>query len=224
MTSPVSLADAVRQAVLYQLGNIHTSLPAAIVEYDYEKQKASVQPLLNKSWADGTETPMPILNDVPVIFPRAGGGSLTFPVRPGDTCLLVFIERSTDLWKTQGGQVTPDDNRKLDLSDAVAIPGLFPFSESSLADNNDDMLLTYAGSKIRIKSSGDVVIETATTVAIGTQTTELLDILSQLLVLLQGAATVTVPSTPFVGGLTPAFVASVLALQNQLDAIKGTIP
>jgi len=221
MTNPVSMTDAVRQAILYQLGNIHTAMPAAIISYDHTKQKAVVQPLLNKVWTDGTVSPYKPLENVPVIFPRAGGASLTFPVFEGDTCLLVFIERSTDLWLTVGGQVSPDDNRKFDLSDGVAIMGLFPFSENSMSDNNQDVLLTYEGSSLRIKQNGDIVINTSGKVAIGNSTTEVLDILSQLLADLQGA---TVMGAALGGPLNPTFVAQALALQTQLDAIKGTIP
>lgn len=187
MTAPITLNDAIGLAIDFKLNNLHTALPASIVNYDYTTQKANVQPLLNKFWTDaniGNPPPpsqMPIINNVPVIFPRAGGASLTFPVSAGDTCLLLFIERSTDLWKTQGGQVTPDDNRKFDLSDAVAIMGLFPFTETSSATNNTDMLLTYAGSKIRIKQDGAVVIETATSIAIGSESVELIQTLITLL-------------------------------------------
>src|SRR5260221_1425628 len=164
MSSPISLCDAVRQVFLYHQNNIHVSLPAVIVDYDFTKQKATVQPLLNKAWADGTNTPMPKLENVPVIFPRSGGASLTFPVNAGDTCLLIFIERSTDLWLTVGGQVTPDDQRKFDLSDGVAIMGLFPFVENSQAANNDDVLLSYSGSDIRIQKNGDIQIKTSSKV------------------------------------------------------------
>lgn len=220
MSSPVTLTDAIRQAILYQLNNVNTALPASIIDYDYTLQKASVQPLLNKVWTDGTSTPYPVLNNVPVIFPRAGGASLTFPVVQGDTCLLLFIQRSTDLWLTQGGQVNPDDPRKFDLSDAVAIMGLFPFTETSASTNNTDVLLSYAGSSIRIAANGDITINTAGKVAIGNSTTELLSIVSQLMVLLQGA---TVMGTSFGGPLNAAFILAVEDLQDQLDAITGTI-
>lgn len=220
MSSPISLCDAVRQTFLYHQNNIHVSLPASIVSYDFQKQKAVVQPLLNKSWADGTETPMPILENVPVIFPRSGGASLTFPVNEGDTCLLVFIERSTDLWLTVGGQVTPDDSRKFDLSDAVAIMGLFPFVENSEADNNDDVILSYAGSYIRIQKNGSVQVKTSNKVAVGNSTDELLDILDQLLGLLQG---LTVMGTAFGGPLNATFVINVGTLQTKLNNIKGAI-
>lgn len=221
MTSPVSLADAVRQAILYQLGTIHTALPAAIISYDYTVQKASVQPLLNKVWASGPPQPMPILENVPVIFPRSGGASLTFPVNAGDTVLLVFVERSIDLWLTVGGQVDPDDPRKFDLSDAVAIPGLYPFSVNSEAVNNTDVLLTYNGSYLKIKENGDIVINTSGKVAIGNSLAEVLQILDQLLIDLQGPS-VTGP-TPN-GPLSTAFVALANTLQIQLELIKGTIP
>lgn len=220
MSAPISLTDAIRQACLYHQANMHVSLPAEIIEYNFVKQKATVQPLLNKAWADGTETPMPVLENVPVIFPRSGGASLTFPVTKGDTCLLVFIERSTDLWLTVGGQVTPDDDRKFDLSDAVAIMGLFPFVENSQADNNDDVVLTYEGSNIRIQKNGNIQIKTSNKVAIGNSTDELLDILYQLLGLLQGGA---VMGASFGGPLNAAFIGQVLNLQTKLNNIKGTI-
>jgi len=34
-----------------------------------------------------------------------------------------------------------------------------PFSTPSLAENNDDVLITYAGSKVRIKPNGDVQVQ-----------------------------------------------------------------
>ena len=75
MTSPISLTDAIRQSILYQLGTIHTALPAAIIDYDYTVQKASVQPLLNKVWTNALPEPMPVLENVPVIFLFASIGT-----------------------------------------------------------------------------------------------------------------------------------------------------
>jgi hypothetical protein len=221
MPNPVTLNDAAKAVVDYRLNNVHTALPGSIVSYDYTVQKASVQPLLNKVWADGTNTPYPVLENVPVLFPRAGGGGFTFPVVEGDTCLLLFIERSTDLWLTVGGQVNPDDPRKFDLSDGVALMGLFPFTENSTADNNTDMILTYAGSVIRIKQNGGIVIESESTVAIGTTATEVLNVLSTLMGYLTGS---TVMGPAFNGPLNASFITQVTTLKAQLDAITGTIP
>ncbi|MGH2639946.1 MAG: Gp138 family membrane-puncturing spike protein, partial [Rhabdochlamydiaceae bacterium] len=210
-----TMTDAMRQAVLFQLYDVHTALPGQIISYDYSIQKATIQPCLKKSYLDGTTQEMPILNNVPVIFPRAGEASLTFPVSPGDTCLLLFIERSTDLWKSVGGVVAPNDPRKFDLSDAVAIMGLLPFSENSLSENNEDVLLTYKNSSIRIKASGDIQIETASKVAIGNTSAEVLDIVSSILGILITSVT-TAPGSPIFQGVGPTYASLKLAL----DSIK----
>ena len=206
-----TMTDAMRQAVLFQLYDVHTALPGTIISYDSTLQKATIQPSLKKSYLDGTTQEMPILNNVPVIFPRAGGASLTFPVVQGDTCLLLFIERSTDLWKSVGGVVAPDDPRKFDLSDAVAIMGLMPFSENSLSENNEDVLLTYKNSNIRIKSSGEIQIETAGKIAIGSQTTEVLDLLSRWLNVLGTQEPQLTQQTQY------------LSFKSEIDALKGTL-
>lgn len=206
-----TMTDAMRQAVLFQLYDVHTALPGTIISYDSTLQKATIHPSLKKSYLDGTTQEMPILNNVPVIFPRAGGASLTFPVVQGDTCLLLFIERSIDLWKSVGGVVAPDDPRKFDLSDAVAIMGLMPFSENSLSENNEDVLLTYKNSNIRIKSSGEIQIETAGKIAIGSQTTEVLDLLSRWLNVLGTQEPQLTQQTQY------------LSFKSEIDALKGAL-
>ncbi|GJJ99445.1 Gp138 family membrane-puncturing spike protein [Enterobacter cloacae complex sp. 2024EL-00215] len=65
----------------------------------------------------------PILNDLPVVFPRGGGVTLTFPIKEGDECLIVFSSRSIDFWWQNGGVQERADGRVLDLSDAFVIPG-----------------------------------------------------------------------------------------------------
>jgi len=67
---------------------------------------------------------LPLLVDVPVVFPRGGGVTLTFPVKAGDECQLIFNDRCIDFWWQSGGVQLPVDPRQHDLSDAVAIVGL----------------------------------------------------------------------------------------------------
>lgn len=220
-TSPTTMTDAIRNAILYQLLNIHTAFPGKVITYEFAMKKASIQPMIDKKYTDGTTEPMPILNNVPVIFPFAGGASITFPVNPGDYCLVVCCERSIDNFLSNGQQAAPTDPRKFDLSDGVAIMGLLPFNENSPAQNNSDFLISYAGSEIAIKQNGDVMIKTAGKVAIGNLTTEVLDVLSQALGFIANPLGVVVPSVPFTGPLADA--AASLALQTQLNIIKGTI-
>lgn len=211
--------DIINNSIWSVLNNVHTALPGIIKSYDPATNIASVQPALNKAFKSG-EMPMPILNNVPVMFPGGAAFNITFPVNEGDYVLLIFIERSIDLWKAVGGQVTPKDPRKFDLSDAIAIPGLQPLNGDFSNRNNNDFEINFAGSSIKIAADGAIQIKTSTTVAIGNPTTELLQVLSTLMTYLQGAA---VTGTTLGGPLNPAFTALVSALQLQLDAIKGTI-
>jgi len=65
-----------------------------------------------------------VLNEVPVLMPQGGGYQMKLPITKGDVVLLVFCDRSLDIWKSKGGEVDPIDLRQHHLSDAVAIPCL----------------------------------------------------------------------------------------------------
>ena len=66
---------------------------------------------------------MPILVDVPVVFPCGGGYTLTFPVQPGDEALIVFGNRCIDAWWQSGGVQQQAEIRMHDLSDGFALVG-----------------------------------------------------------------------------------------------------
>jgi phage baseplate assembly protein gpV len=137
-----------------KIADMHICMPAKILEYDYTKQKAKVQPALNQKYNDGEVIELPAIYNVPVVHPASGGASITFPVNVNDTVLLVFSEKSLEEWLSNGEQVTPDDPRQNNLTDAIALLGLNPFSKTSPAENNEDLLISYSGSKIRFKNSG----------------------------------------------------------------------
>lgn len=151
-----NLTDVIARAIRNRLADLHTSMPAQIISYDFRTQKANVQPTINRRYADSRIEKYPPINNVPVIFPRSGGASLTFPVKPGDPVLLIFCGRSLDGWLNRGGIVDQDDNRMHSLNDAVAIPGLLPFPTGSLARNNEDALLTYGNADVEIKQDSQI--------------------------------------------------------------------
>jgi phage baseplate assembly protein gpV len=66
---------------------------------------------------------LPLLVDVPVIFPRGGGVTLTFPVKAGDECLVVFADRCVDFWWQSGGVQEPVSDRQHHLADGFALVG-----------------------------------------------------------------------------------------------------
>jgi hypothetical protein len=218
-----SLTTAVIDAAQFALSNVHTCMPGQIQDYDYKTQLANIYPCINKQNANGTTDQMPLLFNCPVIFPKSGGASLTFPVKRGDPCLIVICERSIDNWYENGGFVDPQDPRKFDLSDAVAIMGLSPqnypnsngnpVKTTFSATNNEDVLLTYKTTEIRIKEDGSTIIKTPK-VAIGNSTNELLSIISSLIALLK--------ISPVTGG-GPQAVPLYQALQDKIDAMTAAL-
>ena len=87
--------------------DLHTALPGRVVSYDAATQTAVCQPGIQVIFRATGPVDLPQLVDVPVYFPRGGGFVLTFPVRVGDECLLVFAERAIDVWWQKGGTQVP---------------------------------------------------------------------------------------------------------------------
>lgn len=144
------------------LAHLSSNVPARVIEYDATTQSMSVQPLLNNKYDDGVIMEPPVILDVPVLFISGGGGLLSFPIQIGDLVLLCVSQQDIDSWKHgQGGLVTPRSNRRMDLSDAIAIAGLHTLN-NNLAPSATDVELKFKGSSIRIAPSGDITVEVTT--------------------------------------------------------------
>lgn len=106
---------------------LRVAMPGIIQSFDPSTVTCTVQPAIYglKVGDDGSTASeaIPVLPDVPVVFPRGGGCTLTFPVKTGDECLLVFSDRCIDFWWQNGGVQEAVDPRQHDLSDAFAIIG-----------------------------------------------------------------------------------------------------
>jgi hypothetical protein len=157
MTEKNTLAAAIETTVMTLLAaNIHTCLPGRIETYEFKKQKATVKPLIKRKYVDDTVQELPVLTNVPVVFPRTKKSGITFPLIRGDGVLIVFSERALERWKSSGDDTEPGDSRKFDLSDGLAIPGLFSFADNNLASNNNDLEIHHNGFKIVIKKNGKI--------------------------------------------------------------------
>lgn len=200
----------VSERIRAALVEVHTATAGRIVSYDAATQTATVQVSLDRQFEDdagGTENvPIPPILDVPVLFPRAGGWALTFPVQPGDPCLVVFGERDMGGWKQNGAQAAPPTSRAHDYSDAVAILGLWPSS--------DPMAPAPSGTALQLRNeAGTTKID-----------------LSALGILLQTAAAITAQATGNVGvtatgalSLTGTTDLSLLSVANATIAAAGTL-
>ncbi|QMV49913.1 MAG: puncturing protein [Mu-like cryoconite phage AB09] len=222
-----TLEQLIRNAMESRITELHTALPGKILSYDPAKQLASVQPSLQRKYVSGESVMIPVLNNVPVIHPRSGKSIIHIPIAPGDQVLLVFIERSMDIWKTQGGTPTPDDPRKHQYSDAVAIPGLYPFSAPITVPNPS--ALTILNDKARLEVKTDSVVFTGpggeinfspdgTFKVMSTKGVELVDLLTRLIQAIIDARTETLLGPmPLINVGADAFP----ALLSLLNKLKG---
>lgn len=111
-----------------RLDGLRVALPARVTAYDAARQCVEAQPLVHQGYVeeDGTRRaePLPIVTEVPVVFPGSGPYRITFPIERGDTVLLVFASSAIARWKVTGREGDPGDDRRHRLTDAIAIPGL----------------------------------------------------------------------------------------------------
>lgn len=153
-----TLLDAIRAGLQNQASKLHVALPGRVENYDAATQTCSVQPLLPKIFVgeeDKLLLRMPVISNVPVVFPRAGNFFMSFPLQKGQHVLLVVVEQSLEEWiRTQQGEEwfkktselnpeVPYEVRDHHLSDAVAIPGLYPIPAALQNADADDVVLGY---------------------------------------------------------------------------------
>ncbi|MEN8381376.1 Gp138 family membrane-puncturing spike protein [Acinetobacter radioresistens] len=114
----------IKDVVRAELAKFWTALPCAVESYNVEAVTVNVQPLIRipvrLPSGDIETVELPLLQDVPVMFPCAGGFTITHPIKQGDECLVNFGDRNIDLWWQSGGIQNPFDMRKHDLSDGFA--------------------------------------------------------------------------------------------------------
>lgn len=149
-------------------GELRVAMPGKVVSYNFQEQKAEIKIDMKELYSNDLELDYPIVSSVPVLFLNSGGASITAPVKPGDTCLLIFNDRDLTSWLLGARGERPETRRLHTINDAVAIMGLRSFTEVSPAQNNDDLLITYDGSEVVLKPNGNLDILTGSTVNIKT--------------------------------------------------------
>lgn len=156
------LSDALRVLKESIFDELRVAIPAEVESYTPSLASADVIPSIKRFYRDGTEQDMPKIASVPVVWPRTSTALFALPLKRGDRGLLIFSDRSLDRWSTTGQNSAPEDRRKHALSDAMFVPGLYPFSTpNTLQDNADDVILKYNLSEVRIKPNGKFVFENA---------------------------------------------------------------
>jgi hypothetical protein len=155
--------EALRFALEGHQAQIWTALPGIIQSFDADAIICVVQPAIQAqvSAPNGSTqwVNLPLLLDCPVVFPRGGGCTLTFPIAEGDECLVVFASRCIDAWYTSGGVQTQAEFRMHDLSDGFVLPG--PFSQaqkiSAISTSTAQLRSNDGSTYVELDPNGKVV-------------------------------------------------------------------
>jgi len=152
----------IKDAIQGELANLWTSLPCEVESYNPDAVTVDVYPLIKipvRMPNGEIETvEIPKLMDVPVMFPCAGGFTITHPINVGDECFVSFASRNIDIWWQSGGVQNPFDTRKHDLSDGFAF--FRPQSQANKIENISTTDLEIRNDantcKIQIKPAGEI--------------------------------------------------------------------
>lgn len=101
-------------------------IPCIIQSYDRVKNTVEAQPAIRERVVreDGSVqfVNLPLLTNVPVVFPRTHNYGIAFPLSKNDECLVLFSDLSIDNFWLKGSIQNPVEVRRHDLSDGIAIP------------------------------------------------------------------------------------------------------
>lgn len=229
-----TLRDSINSCIDYRLAFLRTATPARIHKYDSTTQSADVEVVLMDQF-QGEDSPVkyPIIQEIPVVFPRSKKGILHFPLDTGDIGVLICTDRSIDDFVVSDGKenIFPSEARQFELSDSYFIPGGYPFksafqgnfqkntvdirveegSNASMGDGQNSIEIKPNQVSMKAKQGGKIYI--------GDGQNELFNILDQLLTLLAG--NVDQASTNSTGTLS-LIIPQLQQLQTQIQSLKVT--
>lgn len=216
--------EAMRLVLDGRQSTMWCAMPGIIQSVDLEAMTCEVQPAIQGTIEDengkAQSVNLPLLVDVPIVFPSAGGFLITMPMASGDEVLIVFASRCIDAWWQSGGVQRPMEARMHDLSDGFAIPG--PRSQPNVAGS-----ISSTDLQIR-NNAGTTLLSIGADNKIGFQnpTTDLKTVLSDLESLLNTfmVSLAALPPTPVSGAaLSVPAAAAVTALASVLVKIGALL-
>ena len=212
----------IKQMMQDSIRGVHTSIPGKITSVDSANNTVCIQPSGKFRKADGSYLDYPELKDVPIVQMQGAGQKATiqYPIKKDDGVMVFFSEQQLEPWKKDQ---EPNTELRHDLTNAIAIPGLFqkPNDAHTEACDNDAIIIKYGddtkitakadsveikqkdvtivleGGQVKINAPSDVEIEGNVKVKGDINATG--DIVAGIISLLSHAHTCTAPGSPTIG-------------------------
>lgn len=199
----ISMASLLTKAFDKNVDSLYTSMPGSVVAFR-PRAGGRVDVALGVSFGEAGDAP--VVFDLPIMWPQTSQGRLTIPVAVGDQVLVSFSCRSIEQWKEGILGRKPLDPRKFSVNDGFALVGVS--FDGADVDVTGSILENTASQRVALKLGNDG------RVALGNDTTELLDLLSRVL---QALSLATAGGDPLI--MTP----TAASFKAEIDALRGTL-
>jgi Phage protein Gp138 N-terminal domain len=220
----VDVIDVLQIMLRGERSDIHTALPGKVVTYYPSKQTADIQLLVKKPQFDldgkrVDSVEYPLLPNVPVMWPRAGGYMITMPLAADDFVWVSWAEAAIGEVLMTGQVSDPIETSRHTITHPVCTPGCTP-DPAALTDSS----VTVNDRLVMGKSGGPQIQVTGSNVVLGNGATDSVALarvvdsnFSAIVSYLEGIFTTAgaAPSTIICAGSgSPATIASALPLPS----------
>lgn len=143
------------------LQRVDDCLPARVVSYDRDTNKAAVQPMVALLTTAGTQVARAQVSEVPVLLLGGGGHMLSFNLKPGDFGWLKACDRDISMFMQSWSAGPPNTLRMHTFEDALFIPDAMRDYTIEGEDDENVVLQTLDGKyrvaiwDDRVKVTGD---------------------------------------------------------------------
>lgn len=144
----------VYENILSEAGfRIRCCIPCIVQSYNSENNTVECQPAIRERIIKSDNTTeyvnLPLLINVPVVFPYTGHCGIKFPIQKNDEVLVIFSDLSIDNFWEKGSVQNPIEARRHDLSDGIAIPCSLSLPKQGLTPTT---MIELSGSNIAFKA------------------------------------------------------------------------
>lgn len=214
---PASLNEIIDAALRGLQGRLFTGVPAYVKSYDPVKNWIDAEIVVQQAYfnrlGDREYEKFPLLPNVPVIWPRAGGKVLRMKLAVGDSVWLMFSQASLAEWRTTGQVSEPIDSRRHSIGYAYAVPGAFPDTkplnpvDAAHIEQDQAVFGEDGGNHVRVGPTGVELAPAGVTpiapVALSPATVAALEALATAIGAVQ-AEVMAIAANPALGIITPA--------------------
>lgn len=165
--APPTLASTLEGIKTSTMRSMNCVQIGIIQSFDAATQLATVQIAMKQIkdiLEDGTRIfeEYPIAGKCPVFFLFGGTDFISLPIAVGDPCILLFNDQEIDQWVKNGAGQYPVSIRTHDLSDAIALVGIRPLTNSVVGYITNGIRLSHDGGNSKIDIKTDLIETLAT--------------------------------------------------------------